>query len=581
MPTTPLSENPTINALLSTYQWGIQNGQSATITYSFPGIGSVFVANYGNEVTAGWSGLNAAQQDSFKAALGSWSELANLNFTQVADNAASSGQIRVTFSNLVKNQGFAGYAYYPTSTQSAKAGDVWLNPDYTDYSEDGPNFATMQHEIGHALGLKHPFATVAGNNAVLTGAEDSTQYTIMSYNSYEGAGQVYTSLGGGAFTYYTVQPSTPMLYDIAAIQFLYGANLSTRTGNDVYTFSNTQGEIKTIWDAGGTDTLDLSNQTLSQSINLNAGEFSSLGVAKTSFSGPLAPAVANIAIAYNVIIENARGGANDDTIVGNAINNDLMGGSGGDTIDGGAGNDRLFGNDGNDSLFGDLGSDRLDGGAGNDSLFGGLGSDSLDGGAGADYLEGGAGNDIYMVNTRLDAVIEPVNAGIDTVRSRVSWSLNDNVERLVLLGNNSTSASGNKLNNTLTGNNAANNISGGLGNDLLIGKGGSDNLTGGQGADTFVLDSWVGVDRITDFSVIFDIVRLENNIFSSLTDTGLLSEGEFVIGKAALDSNDYLFYDDLIGTLYYDADGNGTLSETPIATLGLGLALTQANFWVA
>ncbi len=186
-----------------------------------------------------------------------------------------------------------------------------------------------------------------------------------------------------------------------------------------------------------------------------------------------------------------------------------------------------------------------------------------------------------MVNTRLDAVIEPVNAGIDTVRSRVSWSLNDNVERLVLLGNNSTSASGNKLNNTLTGNNAANNISGGLGNDLLIGKGGSDNLTGGQGADTFVLDSWVGVDRITDFSVIFDIVRLENNIFSSLTDTGLLSEGEFVIGKAALDSNDYLFYDDLIGTLYYDADGNGTLSETPIATLGLGLALTQANFWVA
>jgi len=563
MPTTPLSSNPAINALLSTFQWGTQNGQAATITYSFPGIGSVWVANYGVEITAGWSGLNAAQQDNFKAALESWAELAQLSFTQVADDAAASGQIRVAFSNHVKNQGFSGYAYYPTSTQSAKAGDIWLNPDFTDYSKEGPYFATMQHEIGHALGLKHPFQAVSGNNAVLTGAEDSVQYSIMAYNVYDGAGRVYTSLGGGAYTFYTVQPSTPMLYDIAAIQFLYGANLSTRTGNDVYTFSNRQGEIKTIWDAGGTDTFDLSNQTIGQSINLNAGEFSSLGVAKTSFTGPLAPAVDNIAIAFNTVIENARGGAGDDTITGNAVNNDLRGGLGDDTIDGGAGNDRLFGNDGNDYLFG------------------GLGNDKLDGGAGVDSMEGGAGNDVYTVNTRLDEVIEQARAGTDTVRSRMSWSLGDNVEKLVLLGNRSVDASGNNLDNTLTGNNAANKISGGLGDDLLIGKGGSDTLTGGEGKDTFVFDSVSGVDTITDFSVDFDFIQLKKSVFSSLSQTGLLSADEFVVGKSALESNDFLIYDESIGTLYYDVDGSGALSGTPIATLGLNLALTHEHFWVA
>jgi len=562
MPTTPLSSDPKINALLSTFQWGTQNGQAAAITYSFPGSGSVWAANYGNEITAGWSGLNTAQRGDFKAALMSWAELANLSFTEVADNAATSGQIRVAFSNHVRNLGFAGYAYYPTSTQSAKAGDIWLNPDFTDYSEDGPHFATMQHEIGHALGLKHPFETVSGNNAVLTGVENNVRFTIMAYNSHEGAGHVYTSLGGWAYSYFTVRPSTPMLYDIAAIQFLYGANLSTRAGNDVYTFSNTQGEIKTIWDAGGTDTFDLSNQTIAQSINLNAGGFSSLGVARTSFSGPLVAAVDNIAIAFNVVIENARGGAGADRITGNAANNVLRGGLGGDTIDGGDGHDRLFGE------------------AGNDRLFGGLGNDRLDGGHGDDVMEGGPGNDMYTVNARLDQVIEQAGAGIDTVVSNISWSLSDHVENLQLSGNRNASATGNQLNNTLTGNNAANTIIGGLGDDVLIGKGGSDILTGGSGGDAFVLDSLSGVDRITDFEVVFDIIRLENSVFTRLTRTGVLAADLFVAGGRALDSNDHLLYDQSIGTLYYDADGNGALPETPVATLGLGLALAPANFWV-
>ena len=44
-----------------------------------------------------------------------------------------------------------------------------------------------------------------------------------------------------------------MLYDIAALQARFGANMTTRTGNDVYNGPN--GNIQAIWDAGGVDTI--------------------------------------------------------------------------------------------------------------------------------------------------------------------------------------------------------------------------------------------------------------------------------------------------------------------------------------
>ena len=72
--------------------------------------------------------------------------------------------------------------------------------------------------------------------------------------------------------------STPMLYDIAAIQYLYGANTNTRSGNDTYTFDADKPFIKTIWDGGGTDTIDASNQQYQAIIDLREGHFSSIGL---------------------------------------------------------------------------------------------------------------------------------------------------------------------------------------------------------------------------------------------------------------------------------------------------------------
>lgn len=126
----------------------------------------------------------------------------------------------------------------------------------------------------------------------------------------------------------------------------------------------------------------------------------------------------------------------------------------------------------------------------NDTLNGGEGNDWLDGGAGSDTMAGGMGDDLYFVDNMKDAVTELDNQGTDTVSSSVTYTLESNVEYLVLTGAAKIKGTGNALDNVLSGNSAANTLAGDAGNDLLNGKGGDDKMLGGIGNDTFVVDDY-------------------------------------------------------------------------------------------
>lgn len=125
----------------------------------------------------------------------------------------------------------------------------------------------------------------------------------------------------------------------------------------------------------------------------------------------------------------------------------------------------------------------ITGTAGDDLLIGTPENDTLNGGAGADTMRGGVGNDVYIVDNAGDRVVEFANAGVDTVRSQISYSLTANVENLSLLGNSAINGTGNALDNVLIGNAGANQLAGGAGNDTLNGGAGNDTLNGGTGAD--------------------------------------------------------------------------------------------------
>jgi Ca2+-binding RTX toxin-like protein len=135
----------------------------------------------------------------------------------------------------------------------------------------------------------------------------------------------------------------------------------------------------------------------------------------------------------------------------------------------------------------------------------------------------------------------------------------------------------------LYGEAGADTINGGPGSDHIYGRAGADTLTGEGGYDKFVFDSTLstGVDRITDFSTVYDTIRLENAVFTALgTGTGYLSSSKFYIGAAAHDATDRIIYNSGTGAVFYDPDGTGSAAATQFAWISTGLALTASDFQV-
>ncbi len=211
-----------------------------------------------------------------------------------------------------------------------------------------------------------------------------------------------------------------MMLDIAALQYLYGADFTAHSGNTTYKWNRTTGEMLidgegqgtpganrvflTIWDGGGNDTYDMSNYGGGVTIDLAPGSFSitsrsQLAVLDTADGTKARGNVFNAMLFNNdlrSLIENAIGGGGNDKIFGNTGNNQLVGNAGKDTINGLAGQDQLLGGGGGDTMNGGFGNDTLTGGGGIDTIIGNDGNDRIIGGAGADKVSGGAGNDVFF-----------------------------------------------------------------------------------------------------------------------------------------------------------------------------------------
>lgn len=375
--------NAYVNALLGDVKWGTNS-----LTYSFPTSSSYYGRGYGDgEPLSRFGTFLDAQQKAARTALKLFASVANLSFQQVSETATQHADIRFARSDAPST----AWAYFPT--ESATGGDVWVNRSSGTY--DSPQkgnyaFLTIVHEIGHALGLEH-----AHEGNVMPTSRDSMAYTVMSYRAYTGA-----SLSSGYTNETWGYAQSLMMYDIAAIQHLYGANYSTNSGSTVYTWTPTGASyidgvkqaaaganriFQTIWDGGGKDTYDFRQYTTGLKIDLNPGAWSktsSTQLAKLTWSGSkLAPGnIANALLYENdprSLIENVRGGAGNDTILGNIAANSLQGNGGADKLYGRSGNDVLSGGSGKDMLYGSSGVDKLYGGSGADMFVFKSISDSL------------------------------------------------------------------------------------------------------------------------------------------------------------------------------------------------------------
>ena len=144
---------------------------------------------------------------------------------------------------------------------------------------------------------------------------------------------------------------------------------------------------------------------------------------------------------------------------------------------------------GDDTINGTSISEIILGLDGDDSIYGGTGNDYLNGGNGTNILYGELGDDIYQVSSSFDSVNENNGEGIDTVKSTITYTLNSNVENLILEGTSDINGTGNSLDNFISGNDGINTLTGDVGNDYLDGKSGTDILVGGAGDDIFIVDN--------------------------------------------------------------------------------------------
>lgn len=323
---TPISGDNRIDVLLDgpNYRWNSQQamGSPVEVSYSFAKTPGYLTGSHAN----GFSEFTNSQIAATQKAFADIAAVTNLTFKEVPETDTSYGQIRL--GNNAQAANSAGYAIFPNSVPGATAGDVFINnadPANLANVTPGTNaYATIVHEILHALGLKHPGNYNAGEppQAVpgnyLAAAQDSEVNTIESYIK---APQKQERDSAGP-------------YDLLALQYLYGTK-AVHTGNDTYSLGDSAGQrLQLINDNGGVNTLDASAATTPATIDLNQGSSSSIGRLADG-----TPAITNVQIAFNTVIQNAVGTAGNDTITGNSANNVITGGGGNDTIDGGAGVD--------------------------------------------------------------------------------------------------------------------------------------------------------------------------------------------------------------------------------------------------
>ncbi len=534
------------------------------------------------------------------AALDIWSAYLGFDFEIVTSGA------EITF-----DDSDAYWAYAQTydngtniTSSSVNVGTGWIADDD---SLDTYSFETYLHEIGHALGLAHGgnyngSADYGSSNFYVN---DALAWSIMSYMQSYG-----DDIDGSQNSFvdaYFQDMYSPMIADIIAMQYLYGTSSSTFSGDTTYGFNANTGNstldnaatlsgklmAMTVFDTGGTDTLNFNDTSAAQVISLASESLSSVLGGRH-----------NLGIARGVVIENAISGSGDDKLVGNSADNELTGGAGEDTLNGCGGDDTLNGGAGNDyyiisggtdvisdtrgtngilsslaidltassvsminnakltgrsaasitgntldnllegnsaanTLTGGHGDDTLDGGNGSDALYGGFGIDVVYGGEGADTIAGGSGVDQLTYATSDEGVF------VNLANDRASGGYADGdvisqIEALTgsLFADRLTGAHGGEVLSGLRGDDL---IYGGAGDDSITGGGGKDTLYGGFGSDTFYFKRMQDVTTSADTSdVIFDFARGRDKIDLSTIDASsvLSTDDAFIFrGKGSIGTN--------------------------------------------
>ena len=333
----PLANDPFVDVSTHGYYWFL--GGNNTINWSISdGLNGEF-----------WN--NPSQVALYvEAALETFSTYINVDFNftgyfsspQNAYVGGSDINVSIDGSNWIFNNANAwGRAFFPSSendgTYLGAPGDVYINLNSAansleSYDPGSAGWFLLIHELGHALGLKHT------HDSGGTGRPTISEIGLSSYDNDWTSIMSYQDDYSNDLLYF--DPSTPMLFDVIGLQYIYGANLSTNAGDSMFTLSKT-GTYQTIWDPSGLDTVDASTSSEGWDIVLPVN----VGTNSVGYATPLRESALTSPFNFYWLmgdIEIATGSEYSDRIEGNYLNNFIDGNRGDDFIDGAEGIDFAY-----------------------------------------------------------------------------------------------------------------------------------------------------------------------------------------------------------------------------------------------
>ena len=288
-------------------------GPEKTFYYGFPKSVEDYYYSLDDKETKGWQPFSSEQQNDTRKIFEYIQTIINVKFVETENFNRKN---TIAFGNNQQESG--AFALAPGSLPNSS--DVFIgildDGSFQIPTRYGFQYANVFiHEIGHALGLKHPFDDPSPSGKVATppyleGNENNAVWTQMSYSgskkSYE-----FSAL------------------DISALQYVYGVASIANAGDTKYVYDETRSNF--IWDGSGNDTIDASGSSQSVTIFLEPGFHGFKGLTKI-YKPITSPG--QITVNFGTEVENLIGSSFSDLLTGNNLDNILTGGRGSDLIDG-------------------------------------------------------------------------------------------------------------------------------------------------------------------------------------------------------------------------------------------------------
>ncbi|MDC0184610.1 hypothetical protein OAI78_01715 [Rhodobiaceae bacterium] len=291
---------------------------------------------------------NDNAKNMMRSILDTTSDIFKITFEEVDYKMA---QIRFSLYTSTSEDGSTNYAGLPSSKprNNVLVGDEnsFKESNFVTINPGGSTYNVAIHELGHNLGMLHPFDGYPDIPGYAESYYANSLFTVMAYATFwskevdiyeTGLPQKYTSY---AKSISGISKDTPNGLqddygiallgwgrdDILTLGHIYGLRDNYNAGDNIYSWDENKNIYETIHDMGGNDTIDLSNYAWDMNIDLNPGSVSEVGIGqeRIHWNSKKGEKTGDVFIlSWETTIENYIGSTGSNTVtLNNKISNNI------------------------------------------------------------------------------------------------------------------------------------------------------------------------------------------------------------------------------------------------------------------